>query len=258
MSAHVARKRFGQHFLVDQGVIAAIVRAIAPQADDAMVEIGPGQAALTAPLLEHLRHLHAVELDRDLAPRLSQRFGTRISVHAADALQFDFGTLCSAGRPLRVAGNLPYNISSPLLFHLMRWAGSIADQHFMLQKEVVDRMAAQPGDSDYGRLSVMLQARYYMESLFDVPPDAFDPPPKVMSAVLRMIPLPPAQVLVNDWDAFGKVVAQAFSQRRKMLRNTMAAHRDGMEAVGIAPTLRAEDVTVQQYAALAQQIHAEK
>jgi 16S rRNA (adenine1518-N6/adenine1519-N6)-dimethyltransferase len=141
---------------------------------------------------------------------------------------------------------------------LMRWAGSIADQHFMLQKEVVDRMAAQPGDSDYGRLSVMLQARYYMESLFDVPPDAFDPPPKVMSAVLRMIPLPPAQVLVNDWDAFGKVVAQAFSQRRKMLRNTMAAHRDEMEAVGIAPTLRAEDVTVQQYAALAQQIHAEK
>jgi 16S rRNA (adenine1518-N6/adenine1519-N6)-dimethyltransferase len=255
MSAHVARKRFGQHFLTDQSVINAIVGAINPQPADSMVEIGPGQAALTAPLLEHLQHLHAVELDRDLAPRLTQRFGARITVHAADALQFDFGRL---GAPLRVVGNLPYNISSPLLFHLMQWAAGITDQHFMLQKEVVDRIVAAPGDSDYGRLSVMLQARYYMESLFDVPPDAFDPPPKVMSAVVRMIPLPAAQVQVRDWDAFGKVVAQAFSQRRKMLRNTMAAHRDALEAVGIAATLRAEDVPVDQYVALARQIHSEK
>jgi 16S rRNA (adenine1518-N6/adenine1519-N6)-dimethyltransferase len=253
MSAHIARKRFGQHFLTDEGVIHGIVRAIGPRRDDVMVEIGPGQAALTAPLLEHLNHLHAVELDRDLAPRLTQRFGQRITVHAADALQFDFGTL---GAPLRIVGNLPYNISSPLLFHCMQWAHQVLDQHFMLQKEVVDRMVAAPGDSDYGRLSVMLQARYHMESLFDVPPAAFDPPPKVMSAVVRMIPLRATDVLVQDWDAFGATVAQAFSQRRKMLRNTMAAHRDALEAVGIAPTLRAEEVPVAQYIELARQIKA--
>jgi 16S rRNA (adenine1518-N6/adenine1519-N6)-dimethyltransferase len=253
MSAHIARKRFGQHFLTDEGVIHGIVRAIGPRRDDVMVEIGPGQAALTAPLLEHLNHLHAVELDRDLAPRLTQRFGQRITVHAADALQFDFGTL---GAPLRIVGNLPYNISSPLLFHCMQWAHQVLDQHFMLQKEVVDRMVAAPGDSDYGRLSVMLQARYHMESLFDVPPAAFDPPPKVMSAVVRMIPLRATDVLVQDWDAFGATVAQAFSQRRKMLRNTMPAHRDALETVGIAPTLRAEEVPVAQYVALARQIKA--
>jgi 16S rRNA (adenine1518-N6/adenine1519-N6)-dimethyltransferase len=251
MPQHIPRKRFGQHFLTDENVIAAIVRAIAPQPLDCMVEIGPGQAALTAPLLEYLNHLHAVELDRDLAPRLATRFGQRITVHAADALQFDLGTL---PQPLRVVGNLPYNISSPLLFHLMQWASNINDQHFMLQKEVVDRMVAQPGGADYGRLSVMLQARYYMESLFDVPPAAFVPPPKVMSAVVRMIPLPAAQVKVQDWAAFGRVVAQAFSQRRKMLRNTLAAHRDALEAAGIAATLRAEDVPYEQYAALAKQI----
>jgi 16S rRNA (adenine1518-N6/adenine1519-N6)-dimethyltransferase len=253
MSAHIARKRFGQHFLTDEGVIHGIVRAIGPRRDDVMVEIGPGQAALTAPLLEHLNHLHAVELDRDLAPRLTQRFGQRITVHAADALQFDFGAL---GAPLRIVGNLPYNISSPLLFHCMQWAHQVLDQHFMLQKEVVDRMVAAPGDSDYGRLSVMLQARYHMESLFDVPPAAFDPPPKVMSAVVRMIPLRATDVLVQDWDAFGATVAQAFSQRRKMLRNTMPAHRDALETVGIAPTLRAEEVPVAQYVALARQIKA--
>jgi 16S rRNA (adenine1518-N6/adenine1519-N6)-dimethyltransferase len=253
MSAHIARKRFGQHFLTDEGVIHGIVRAIGPRRDDVMVEIGPGQAALTAPLLEHLNHLHAVELDRDLAPRLTQRFGQRITVHAADALQFDFGAL---GAPLRIVGNLPYNISSPLLFHCMQWVHQVLDQHFMLQKEVVDRMVAAPGDSDYGRLSVMLQARYHMESLFDVPPAAFDPPPKVMSAVVRMIPLRATDVLVQDWDAFGATVAQAFSQRRKMLRNTMAAHRDALEAVGIAPTLRAEEVPVAQYIELARQIKA--
>jgi 16S rRNA (adenine1518-N6/adenine1519-N6)-dimethyltransferase len=251
MPQHIARKRFGQHFLTDQSVTAAIVRAIAPQPQQCMVEIGPGQAALTAPLLDHLNHLHAVELDRDLAPRLAARFGARITVHAADALQFDFGLL---PQPLRVAGNLPYNISSPLLFHLMQWAGSILDQHFMLQKEVVDRMVAAPGSADYGRLSVMLQTRYHMERLFDVPPAAFDPPPKVMSAVVRMIALPAEQVQVHDWAAFGRVVAKAFSQRRKMLRNTLAAHREALEAVGIDATLRAEDVGVAQYVALARQL----
>jgi 16S rRNA (adenine1518-N6/adenine1519-N6)-dimethyltransferase len=252
IAPHIPRKRFGQHFLADQGVIAAIVRAIAPQPGDCMLEIGPGQAALTAPLLEHLQHLHAVELDRDLAPRLATRFGKRITVHAADALQFDVGTLPA---PLRVVGNLPYNISSPLMFHLLQWAGTITDQHFMLQKEVVDRMVAQAGDSDYGRLSVMLQARYYMENLFDVPASAFDPPPKVVSAVVRMVPLPAAQVPVQDWAAFGRVVTQAFSQRRKMLRNTLAQHRDALQAVGIDAALRAEDVSVAQYAALAKQIN---
>jgi 16S rRNA (adenine1518-N6/adenine1519-N6)-dimethyltransferase len=256
MSAHVARKRFGQHFLVDEAIIHSIVSAIAPQPDDVMVEIGPGQAALTAPLLAHLNHLHAVELDRDLAPRLAKRFGDRITVHAADALQFDFGSLCGSGKLLRVVGNLPYNISSPLLFHLTQWAHQIVDQHFMLQKEVVDRMVAAAGESDYGRLSVMLQARYHMENLFDVPPAAFDPPPKVDSAIVRMIPLPKPQV--RDWAAFGAVVAQAFSQRRKMLRNTLAAHRAALEAVGIEATLRAEDVTVDQYIALTDAIDAVK
>jgi 16S rRNA (adenine1518-N6/adenine1519-N6)-dimethyltransferase len=197
---HVARKRFGQNFLVDRAVIAAIVAAIAPKPDDRMVEIGPGLAALTEPLLaarealpsDGRRPLHAIELDRDLAGRLARRFASdRLVLHEADALKFDFASLAEGERSLRVVGNLPYNISSPLLFHLREIADRVLDQHFMLQREVVARMVAEPGTADYGRLTVMLQVRYAMEALFDVPPEAFDPPPAVTSAIVRMVPLAP-------------------------------------------------------------------
>ena len=263
--AHVARKRFGQNFLVDRAVIDAIVRAIAPRADDLLVEIGPGLAALTEPLiaarsaLPGLVHpLHVVELDRDLAARLRQRFAAdAIVVHEADALAFDFGVLATRepvyGR-LRVVGNLPYNISSPLLFHLHAIADRVVDQHFMLQKEVVARMVARPGTSDYGRLSVMLQVRYDMESLFDVAPDAFDPPPKVTSAMVRMIPWPRESLAIADQALFARVVAAAFSQRRKMLRNTLAAYAEAMEAVGIVATARAEEIAPETYVALANRV----
>jgi len=260
MSAHRARKRFGQNFLVDRAVIAAIVKVIAPQPDDAMVEIGPGLAALTEPLIAAReavpgvrRPLHAIELDRDLARRLASRFtDDRLVIHQADALSFDFATLAlSDPRPtLRVVGNLPYNISTPLLFHLLDQAALIVDQHFMLQKEVVARMVAEPGTSDYGRLSVMLQVSYDMESLFDVPPEAFDPPPKVTSAIVRMIPLPPASSTIRDRARFAQLVTLAFSQRRKMLRNTLEAHAEAMEAVGIAPTARAEEIASDTWIAL--------
>jgi 16S rRNA (adenine1518-N6/adenine1519-N6)-dimethyltransferase len=254
---HVARKRFGQNFLVDRAVIAAIVKAIAPRPDDRMVEIGPGLAALTAPLIEArgtpARPLHAIELDRDLAARLTKRFGPdRLVVHQADALAFDFAALADPDAPasLRVVGNLPYNISTPLLFHLLDVADRIVDQHFMLQREVVARMVASAGTSDYGRLSVMLQVRYAMESLFDVPPDAFDPPPAVTSAIVRMIPLPTAALSIRDPSRFAALVGLAFSQRRKMLRNTLAAHAEAMEAVGIAPTARAEEIDPATFIAL--------
>jgi 16S rRNA (adenine1518-N6/adenine1519-N6)-dimethyltransferase len=260
VSKHVARKRFGQNFLVDRAVIAAIVKAIAPKPDDLMIEIGPGLAALTAPLIETRealpgprRPLHAIELDRDLASRLGKRFDAEtLTLHQADALTFDFASLTSADAPsLRVVGNLPYNISTPLLFHLLTLAERVIDQHFMLQKEVVARMVARPATSDYGRLSVMLQVRYDMESLFDVPPDAFDPPPAVTSAIVRMIPLPVASLSIRDPKRFAQLVMLAFSQRRKMLRNTLDAHAEAMEAVGIAPTARAEEIAPETYVALA-------
>lgn len=267
--AHVARKRFGQNFLVDRAVIEAIVRAIAPRADDLLVEIGPGLAALTEPLIAArsaspgvARPLHVVELDRDLAARLRQRFAAdAIVVHEADALAFDFGMLASREAlpgGLRVVGNLPYNISSPLLFHLHAIADRVVDQHFMLQKEVVARMVARPGTSDYGRLSVMLQVRYDMESLFDVAPDAFEPPPKVTSAVVRMIPWPSESLAIADQVLFARVVAAAFSQRRKMLRNTLASHVEAMEAVGIMPTARAEEIAPETYVALANRLTVER
>ena len=260
MTAHRARKRFGQNFLVDRAVIAAIVEAIAPRGDDVMAEIGPGLAALTAPLLEarealaaeHRTPLHAIELDRDLAGRLASRFTKdRLTIHQADALSFDFASLvATVDRPtLRVVGNLPYNISTPLLFHLLGFADRIVDQHFMLQKEVVARMVAEPGTSDFGRLSVMLQVSYAMESLFDVPPTAFDPPPRVTSAIVRMIPL--RSSTVRDRSRFAQLVMLAFSQRRKMLRNTLEAHAEAMEAVGIAPTARAEEIAPETWIALA-------
>ncbi len=250
MSAHQARKRFGQHFLSDHSVIDAIVRAIGPEADDNMLEIGPGLGALTGPLSAHLQRLTVVELDRDLASRLRQV--PKLHVIEADALKVDFAALAPpGGKPLRVVGNLPYNISTPILFHLLASAAHVHDQHFMLQKEVVDRMAAGPGRKAFGRLSVMLQWRYHIEPLFDVPPEAFDPPPQVHSSVVRMVPKPVADVVAIDPVRLGEIVTLAFSQRRKLLRHTLGrwlqAHGHSMP---FDVQRRAEEVSVAEYVAL--------
>lgn len=248
--AHQARKRFGQHFLVDEGVIEAIVRGIGPQRADKVIEIGPGLSALTGPLMQSLDRLTVVEIDRDLAARLRHQYpADRLSVVEADALQVDFSEL---GSQLRIVGNLPYNISSPLLFHLMACADEVVDQHFMLQREVIDRMVAAPATGDYGRLSVMLQSRYRMQKLFDVPAEAFDPPPRVVSAVVRMVPLPASRPKPQSQKAFEQVVARAFAQRRKMLRRGLADWASAIEwdRLGIAPTARAEEVSVGQFIAL--------
>ncbi|MBY4732497.1 16S rRNA (adenine(1518)-N(6)/adenine(1519)-N(6))-dimethyltransferase RsmA [Cupriavidus pauculus] len=257
---HVARKRFGQNFLVDDGIIYGIVNAIDPQPDDIVVEIGPGLGALTDPLLERLPSLQVVELDRDLVERLRRRYSERITVHAGDALAFDFARLQQPGRALRIVGNLPYNISSPLLFHLMDFADHVRDQHFMLQKEVVERMVAGPGSKSFGRLSIMLQVRYHMEHVLDVPPASFNPPPKVDSAVVRMIPWPRAEdgslrspYPACDASVLGDVVTAAFSQRRKVLRNTLSFLRDQVDfdALGFDLGRRAEEVAVAEYVELA-------
>lgn len=249
--AHQARKRFGQNFLHDRPIIERIVAAIRPQPTETLVEIGPGLAALTRPLLEKLPHLHVVELDRDLAARLRAEFPPeRLSVHEGDALKFDFSSL---GPNLRVVGNLPYNISSPLLFHLARFTHAIRDMHFMLQKEVVWRMAAAPDSADYGRLSVMLQAQFQVEKLFIVPPSAFTPAPKVDSAIVRLTPLPPDQIAWQDRERFASIVAQAFAMRRKTLRNNLKGliTTEAMESIGIDPGRRAETLSVADFARLA-------
>ncbi|MFM6986151.1 MAG: 16S rRNA (adenine(1518)-N(6)/adenine(1519)-N(6))-dimethyltransferase RsmA [Hydrogenophaga sp.] len=247
---HIARKRFGQHFLVDQGVIDAIVQAIAPQPGQPMVEIGPGLAALTQPLVERLGRLTVIELDRDLAMRL--RLHGQLDVVESDVLKVDF-TALAEGNKVRVVGNLPYNISSPILFHLLDHVGAVQDQHFMLQKEVIDRMVAQPATADYGRLSVMLQWRYAMENVLFVPPESFDPPPRVDSAVVRMLPLaePPA----IDFKTYSELVQTAFSQRRKILRNTLGPWLEARGFTGdIDLQRRAEEVPVAEYVALAQAV----
>jgi 16S rRNA (adenine1518-N6/adenine1519-N6)-dimethyltransferase len=267
---HQARKRFGQHFLVDVGVIDDIVRAINPVPGQHLVEIGPGLGALTLPLLDRCQALTVIELDRDLAARL--RNNTALNVIEADVLNVDFAALreqpapstggINSSQKLRVVGNLPYNISTPILFHLLAFAPHVQDQHFMLQKEVVDRMCASPGNKDYGRLTVMLQWRYHVESVLDVPPEAFDPPPRVQSAVVRMLPLPLPLPLRSPQDAsaaavdparLGSIVALAFSQRRKLLRHTLGRW---MEAQGVQAPFdlqrRAEEVPVAEYLALAQ------
>ena len=256
MAKHRARKRFGQHFLADPGVVDAIVRAISPGEDDVIVEIGPGQGAITEPLARRAGHLHLVELDRDLAARLRAQYADRenVTVHEADALRFDFGAI---GHALRIVGNLPYNISTPLLFHLLRYRERIVDMHFMLQKEVVDRMAARPGSKAYGRLGIMLGCHLRVESLFDVPPEAFDPPPEVNSAVVRLDPLPPGSFSIEDEAGLSKLVARAFMQRRKTLRNALRNEVDSadLEAVGIDPGLRPEQVSIDQYIALGNYLH---
>ncbi len=246
--AHIARKRFGQHFLTDRVAIAAIVDAIAPESGDALVEIGPGLGAMTFPLLQRCERLTVIELDRDLAAYLKRQ--PALNVIKADVLKVDFAALSvAAGQPLRVVGNLPYNISTPILFHLLASAAQVVDQHFMLQKEVVERMAAAPGSKVYGRLSVMLQWRYAIESVLDVEPASFDPPPQVRSAVVRMRPLPPRA----DVDAalLGELVTVAFSQRRKMLRNTLGRWLDERSFVGeFDLQRRAEEVAVSEYLSL--------
>jgi 16S rRNA (adenine1518-N6/adenine1519-N6)-dimethyltransferase len=244
---HIPRKRFGQNFLTDQGVIQAIVRTIHPQPDDVMVEIGPGLGALTEPLLKILPRLHVVEIDRDIITRLENNYPkAKLTIHPGDALKFDFSTL---GERIRVVGNLPYNISTPILFHLSEYVGNIIDMHFMLQKEVVERMVAAPSTPEYGRLSVMLQYRYAMELMFIVPPDAFHPAPKVESAIVRMIPYSVLPHPAKDESLFGAIVTAAFGQRRKTLRNTLKAHLDdaGFAALGIDPGLRAENLGVAEF-----------
>jgi len=253
---HVARKRFGQHFLVDPHYLGRIVAAIDPQPEDNLVEIGPGLGALTRPLLERLKHLTVIEIDRDLAAKLVAEFpAERLTLHSADALAFDFTSL---GRELRVVGNLPYYISSPLLFHLAQHDANIRDVTVMLQKEVVDRMAAVPATPEYGRLSITLQVRFRIERLFTVPPGAFRPAPKVESAVARLTPLRDQRPRIADERLFARIVAAAFGQRRKTLRNavrTLASDAE-LERAGIDPGARGETLSVFDFVRLANALSA--
>ena len=255
-SRHIPRKRFGQNFLVDEGIIAGIITAIAPGPAEKLVEIGPGLGALTTPLLNRLNRLQVVEIDRDLIARLRERYpADRLDIHEGDVLQFDFATL---GHDLRIIGNLPYNISTPLLFRFAEFAGHIRDVHVMLQREVVQRMVAAPGDSEFSRLSVMLQYRFDMEHLFDVPADAFDPAPKVESAVVRLTPLAPLPHPARDEAVFSSVVARAFSQRRKTLRNTLkgVVTADDFARLGINPGARAQELSVADFVRIADTVKA--
>ena len=246
---HVPRKRFGQHFLTDRGIIEDIVDAIEPAAGQSMVEIGPGLGAMTQPLVERLGHLTVIELDRDLAVLLRKK--TELTVIESDVLRVDFRALAKAGTPkLRIVGNLPYNISTPILFHLLDVADVVQDQHFMLQKEVIDRMVAKPSTSDYSRLSVMLQWRYEMENVLFVPPQSFDPPPRVDSAIVRMLPHASPEVL--DVKLFSELVRVAFSQRRKLLRHSLGKWLEARSFSGVFNLQRrAEEVPVSEYIALA-------
>ena len=253
---HIPRKRFGQHFLTDRNIIDDIVQAIAPKPGEAMVEIGPGLAALTQPLVERLGHLTVIELDRDLAVQLRAHPG--LTVVESDVLKVDFRALATGiGNPkIRVCGNLPYNISTPILFHLLDIVDVVQDQHFMLQKEVIDRMVAKPSTSDYGRLSVMLQWRYAMENVLFVPPTSFDPPPRVDSAVVRMVPHAAVESL--DVKLLSELVQVAFSQRRKLLRHTLGQWLTARGFAGVFDVQRrAQEVSVAEYVVLAQQVMAE-
>ena len=250
---HIARKRFGQHFLTDGAIIESIVDAINPLPNDPMVEIGPGLAALTQPLVERLGKLNVIELDRDLAVRLREH--PHLNVIESDVLRVDFTQLAASLNvpKLRVVGNLPYNISSPILFHLLEHVAVVQDQHFMLQKEVIDRMVAKPSTSDYSRLSVMLQWRYDMEDVLFVPPESFDPPPRVDSAVVRMVPV--AQPPQIDVKLMEEMVKTAFSQRRKLLRHTLGRWLEARNFAGnFDVQRRAEEVPVAEYVALVQSL----
>ena len=250
MIKHIPRKRFGQHFLTDRGIIEDIVQAIAPQAGQVMVEIGPGLGAMTQPLVERLGRLTVVELDRDLAVLLRKR--ANLTVIESDVLRVDFRALADDAKDkIRVVGNLPYNISTPILFHLLDVADVVEDQHFMLQKEVIDRMVAKPSTSDYSRLSVMLQWRYAMDNVLFVPPTSFDPPPRVDSAIVRMLPHASPEAL--DVKLFSELVRVAFSQRRKLLRHSLGKWLEARNFSGVFNLQRrAEEVPVAEYIALAQ------
>ena len=251
MPGHRSRRRFGQHFLTDAGVVDAILRGIHATKDDVVVEIGPGLGAITAALAASAGHLHAVELDRDLVARLRRQYDDKptVTIHEADALKFDYSSL---GDRLRIVGNLPYNISTPLLFHLLDFRDQIIDMHFMFQKEVVDRMAAGPGSKTYGRLSIMLGCHLNIESLFDVDRSAFDPPPEVMSAVVRLDPLPPGTFDIKDQALLSTLVTSAFMKRRKTIRNSLKDHVDmaDFEVAGIDPGLRPEQISIAKYVEL--------
>ncbi len=255
LQGHKARKRFGQNFLTDAHWIGRIARAVDARPGQRIIEIGPGQAALTRELIASCGHISAVEIDRDLAAWLKSEFAEdSLTLIEADALALDWKALAEKDpdEPLRIVGNLPYNISSPLLFALMAAADHVADQHFMLQREVVDRMVAAPGGKTYGRLSVMLQWRYKMAKLFDVPPGAFNPPPKVVSSVVRMIPKDVSEVPEVPFDLFSCVVAHAFGQRRKTLRNALSTlmEADAIASCGVDPQARAETLPLEAFTAL--------
>lgn len=250
VEGHFARKRFGQNFLTDQRIIERIVAAFGPVPGQNVVEIGPGLAALTKHLLPPLGRLQVVELDRDLAARLPETLAGmgELIVHVGDALRFDFTSIADE-KGLRIIGNLPYNISTPLIFHLLSFADTVTDMHFMLQKEVVDRMSASPGNRDYGKLSVMLQYRCEVDFLFDVPPGSFSPPPKVDSAIVRLKPYAKKPYDCADEKLLNQLVSAAFTMRRKTIRNTLKAFADGpkLETLGIDLTLRPEDLSVADY-----------
>lgn len=257
---HQARKRFGQNFLHDQRVIEKIVRSVNPRAGENIVEIGPGLAALTAPLISECDALTVVELDRDLAAGLPRRVShpERLTIIEADALKYDFTQLFQVDKPLRIVGNLPYNISTPLLFHLLTFDGQVKDMHFMLQKEVVDRITAQPNTKEYGRLSVMIQYYSQVTFLFEVPAGAFNPPPKVTSAVFRLEPHANKPIVAQDEKALARLVAHVFTQRRKTLRNSLKGMlpEGGFERAGVDPMARPETLSLGQFVALADQMVA--
>jgi len=254
-----ARRRFGQHFLKDQRVVDQIIRAINPRTGEQIVEIGPGNAVLTLPLLASGAELQLVEIDRDLALELRQLVAAHenVHLHVGDALNVDFGAICG-GRPFRLVGNLPYNISTPLLFHLLRWIELIIDMHVMLQREVVERMAASPGRKSWGRLSIMCQYHCTVTPLLDVPPGAFYPPPRVHSSLVRLRPHAEPPVRIESMEAFQRVVGQAFNMRRKTLRNSLREllQESQIEAAGVDPGLRPEVLGLEEFAALSRQLGA--
>ncbi len=258
MSTHRARKRFGQNFLHDRGIIQAIVRAVSPRAGQRLLEIGPGQGAITAELLASGCQLDVIELDRDLLPILQEKFGAldNFQLHEGDALKFDIAGLAGTA-PLRVVGNLPYNISTPLIFHLLNAQGSIQDMHFMLQKEVVDRLAAGPGSKTYGRLGIMAQYYCQVEALFDVPPESFSPRPKVMSSIVRLTPHDQLPHPAEDVDTLHRVLREAFNMRRKTLRNNLknSISDEQLIALDIDPGTRPERLELADFVNIANFIH---
>ncbi len=255
---HRARKRFGQNFLSDPGIIQRIIQSINPRQGDRIIEIGPGLGALTCPILKQIGEMDVIELDRDIIPKLQLNCGldSKLHIHNVDVLKFDFASL-DQDQPLRIIGNLPYNISTPIIFHLVEYSSIIQDMFFMLQKEVVERLAARPDTSNYSRLSVMAQYYFKVTPLFLVPPESFQPVPKVDSAIVRLIPHKDKPVQVDNEEAFGKLVSQAFSQRRKTLRNVLRelCTADQIEAAGIDPASRAQSLTLQQFADLFSQLN---